>query len=763
MPLYQVAPLLLIRMSGAPFEEVERLGTPETIQTARIMATEKLGGDSKNRLLEIIEKEIGPARRALWQSARKFLASYLVFAPGGVRELLSHLLRSSADDSGTSRRNARSGDRERHLLLYLQRVVAKNDTFSKFGPTNWGKIDQQSGISSENSPKLKIEIRRDVARCEAFLERWTAAAIAMAMNADPDVRIELCPRLHPNCRIEGEQLIFSDTGETITLDRQTARIVKACDGSTPAAKAEIDFGELDALAKRKIILWGIEVPALDHYPLATILSDIKEWRDGAARSRWLQQLRPIIELPEKFSRETDTAARLKIMVEAEQRLNAISARPSASTRFLYAAKNPIGEECCRECNFLIDSKLIDEVVTAAEPWIDLWRDSYAFIANQVAAALRHVFAKAPARNGALALPAFLRLCEEARLPLMGPGLIVPAAIAFQKIKLAMRERLLPHVDRAEYELTAEDCHVVRGNFSYHQFDEYTYPSADLQLAAESVDAVERGDYQWILAEVHPAAALLQHCMYWACPDKPALHREIARTLLGRPNFYFGFSAADFTSHTSVHLFDALPDLTTFVAPSRGNPAWKTVPPSETEVFVDESNGDVCLRKIDPAAAGRYLGSFSRNWIIPLGFHPFQFGIGPHTPRLRCGKVVVQRRAWTIALDELGTGNFKGISRDLVLAVERLRTERDLPRFVYIRPTEQALRRSGAEGRDKDTKPVFIDLESYLFMEIFHRWLVKAGEIEVTEMLPDPDHLLWKEPNGRHTFELRTLIVPRRSA
>ena len=104
---------------------------------------------------------------------------------------------------------------------------------------------------------------------------------------------------------------------------------------------------------------------------------------------------------------------------------------------------------------------------------------------------------------------------------------------------------------------------------------------------------------------------------------------------------------------------------------------------------------------------------------------------------------------------------KGISpRDLVLAIEHLRAQKNLPRFVYIRPTEQALRRSGAEGRDKDTKPVFVDLESYLFLEIFHRWLTKSGEIEVTEMLPDPDHLLWKEADGRRTFELRTLIIPR---
>jgi hypothetical protein len=122
-------------------------------------------------------------------------------------------------------------------------------------------------------------------------------------------------------------------------------------------------------------------------------------------------------------------------------------------------------------------------------------------------------------------------------------------------------------------------------------------------------------------------------------------------------------------------------------------------------------------------------------------------------------VVVQRRAWTVARAELAAGNFTGVSRDLVIAMERLRAQKDWPRFVYIRPTEAALRRSGAEGRDKDTKPVFIDLESYLFLEIFYRWLTKSGEIEVTEMLPAPDDLPWREADGRRTFELRTLIVP----
>jgi hypothetical protein len=112
------------------------------------------------------------------------------------------------------------------------------------------------------------------------------------------------------------------------------------------------------------------------------------------------------------------------------------------------------------------------------------------------------------------------------------------------------------------------------------------------------------------------------------------------------------------------------------------------------------------------------------------------------------------------LEELGEGDFTGVSRALVVAVEKLRARRDLPRHIYLRPSEQSLRRSGAEGRDKDTKPVYVDLESYLFLEIFHRWLTKAGELEVTEMLPDPEQLLWQEKDGHRTFELRTQIVPR---
>lgn len=343
------------------------------------------------------------------------------------------------------------------------------------------------------------------------------------------------------------------------------------------------------------------------------------------------------------------------------------------------------------------------------------------------------------------------------MSLTGPGLVALSHLAFAEIKTAFRERLGHNSKSAELRLGPDDCHFVRQSFEYDKFDEYTYPSADIQLSAASTAAVAGGEYQWVLAELHPPVALLHHGFYWSCPDKAGLARALSRTARGQPNFHFGFFAADFTSATSVHMREGTPDLFHFVAPQRSGRDGRGISPAETEVHVAEETGDVRLRRRETKED---LGSFARAWLIPLGFHPFAFSLGNETPRLLCGKVVVQRRAWIVQENELGAGDFTGVSRDLVLSVERLRAARGLPRHVYIRPTEQALRRSGAEGRDKDTKPVFVDLESYLFLEIFFRWLKKAGQLEVTEMLPDADNLLWAEADGRRTFEFRTQIVPR---
>jgi hypothetical protein len=790
-------------MAGVPFDVLEKLGTIETARLARELVvrqdefakakteveellrhrghglSEELfhawrkairsgsmppAGDAPSRVFahcwecasqlaateaqleESLQRELVTARTNLLEAARTVLPPYLVFTAEGLRERLA---KQTADSGVLPPRNKSSRAHERHLLLYLQRVAAKNDSLSAFGPEGWGTVAGAPGT-------VALSPHPGIAARETFLERWTAHGVAAALNADPEIRIELSPRLNPNGLIAGNRFVVTDIGATIELDDATLRALQRIDSKTPAHSLGVDAAMLEQLAQQKVIRWEIEVPALEPHAFDVLLADVEAWRDTPVRSRWLERLQPIAALPQKFAETEETAVRIQIIQEADERLQRLGTLPKTGTRFLYSAANPIGEECFRECNFTIGEDLVGEVVRDAEPWIDLWRDSYAFIASRVAAGLRGILEKAPTKNGVMPLPAFLHVCEQLRMPLTGPALVGFAHMAFQEVKAAFRQQVAPRPDAEEWQLTADDCHFVRKNFQFPRFDEYTYPSADMQISAKSAEAVTRGEYEWVLAELHPPVALLHHGFYWGCPDKEALGRALASTTKGRPTFHFGFSAIDFTATTVVRVFDAMPGLTNFVAPQRGDPRWRIIQPAEIDVFVDKASGDVGLRA---RASAEYLGSFARAWVIPLGFHPFLFGRAPHMPRLRCGKVIVQRQSWIVREDEFAAGNYTGVSRDLVLAVERLRMEKGWPRHIYIRPSEQALRRSGAEGRDKDTKPVYIDLESYLFLEIFYRWLTKSGELEVTEMLPDPEHLLWQEKDGRRTFELRTQIVP----
>jgi Lantibiotic dehydratase, N terminus len=805
---YRIASPFLIRLAGVPFDVLEELATPNASASARDLlaqenelhrlkrtaldfvsrrnsglSSEEFAAwrtairrekipeekfpqqlqeytrvatateEARARLEHQLEEELTRARRALLQISQQILPRYLVFGSGEVHHLIDHA------GSELPPRNSRTRERERHLLLYLQRIAAKNDTFSEFGPSAWGS-------ASQTGSALNFEPRPGIARREVFLERWTAHALAAAINSDPQTFLEHRPRLNPNGILIDNRFVFMDSGLAIELTQQQVLILARCNGATPmhaliqsangdrSASAPSDGGlnVIPGLIDKKILIAALEVPALEPFAFQILRDDIAAWREGAARERWLPLAHSLIKSTADFSGTTEPNQRQQILSAARAQLSQLGAERKPGQRSLYAAVNPIAEECFRDCRFEISETMLNEVVSDAEPWIDFWRDNYAFVASRAAAGLRMVLEKVG--KNALPLPAFLRACETAKLPLTGPGLVGLAVMAFQEIKAAFRERLKPHAHLAEYQLTVADCHFVRENFSYQKFDEFTFPSGDLQLAAKTQEAILRGEYRWIVSELHPAAATLHHCMYWSCPDHAALSRALQLSMCSKPFLHFGFFAADFTAHTTVRIFDALPQQAVFASPQRGNPRWHSVSPAQAEVFI-EQDGDVALR-----ANGKYLGSFARNWIIPLGFHPFQFGLAPHTPRLHCGRVIVQRRTWSVSSEEMGGGNFSGLSRELVLAIERLRAAKDWPRFVYIRPTEQALRRSGAEGRDKDTKPVFIDLESYLFLEIFHRWLSKAGELEITEMLPAPDDLWWNEADGRRTFELRTLIVPR---
>jgi hypothetical protein len=75
----------------------------------------------------------------------------------------------------------------------------------------------------------------------------------------------------------------------------------------------------------------------------------------------------------------------------------------------------------------------------------------------------------------------------------------------------------------------------------------------------------------------------------------------------------------------------------------------------------------------------------------MGMHPFFPSVrAPHAPRLRLGTTVVQRQTWHVTSAELGEPRPTGLSAALVTAIERMRRDRGIPRWVFARASAKSL-------------------------------------------------------------------------
>ena len=113
--------------------------------------------------------------------------------------------------------------------------------------------------------------------------------------------------------------MFTDTGEAIELDEAALQTLPRIDSKTPAHSPELDTAMLGRLAEQKIIRWEVEVPALEPHAFDILLADVEAWRDAPVRSRWVERLQPIAALPRKFAATEETAARIQIIDEADER------------------------------------------------------------------------------------------------------------------------------------------------------------------------------------------------------------------------------------------------------------------------------------------------------------------------------------------------------------------------------------------------------------------------------------------------------------
>lgn len=195
----------------------------------------------------------------------------------------------------------------------------------------------------------------------------------------------------------------------------------------------------------------------------------------------------------------------------------------------------------------------------------------------------------------------------------------------------------------------------------------------------------------------------------------------------------------------------------------GAPGGRTIPPADLRISLrgkkiilrSERLGREVVPRLETAhrysnsasAVYRFLAALARQdgasgvwaWAHPLMDLPF-------LPRVSCGRVILCRARWRLRqrdLDPLRKAGRGG----LMQAVQRLRKERSLPRWICL---------------EVGFNPITVDLENPLCLESVRNHLSSGGEITCTEFLPEPEMLVVESPEGGLVHEMIVPFVQRRA-
>jgi hypothetical protein len=122
---------------------------------------------------------------------------------------------------------------------------------------------------------------------------------------------------------------------------------------------------------------------------------------------------------------------------------------------------------------------------------------------------------------------------------------------------------------------------------------------------------------------------------------------------------------------------------------------------------------------------------------------------PHMPRVRYGRVVLQRETW-----RLPANSFRPLPEETAtagtdaagfLAAQRIRRHHRLPQHTFAKIYTE-------------TKPVYVDWDSPLLIRQFLRLLRRSkGDVELSEMLPTPAQRWLAYRGHSYTSELRAAV------
>lgn len=680
----------------------------------------------------------------IWQNRAGFAT--------GIGKLLEH-------SPETADRNSGRRQKEELAANYLQRYCLKNDSIGFFGPLAWGEFRPEGdAITVEAGPAL-------LSRRETFFESWCVDRVALTMLENPAVRPWLRPRRLPYVVLHGPML-FLPAQKPQPLPPLMLALLNACDGQRTAREIATElmenpalgvdspaaiFSMLEECEGRKLIAWDFE-GLLGPYAEARLWEQIEAIGDEEPRRECLATLEGFRRHRQRVAACGGDPAALNEALQSLEDAFTHLTDESATRRQgqNYGGRTLIYEECLRDVELTIGPQIRERL---KEP-LNLLQRSTRWYLGRTADHLREIFGEIYDRltggeTAAVESGLFWREIE--------PFLFGDQQHRLRECMPEVQRRWEEILDLPEgqhqVEYRSEELRArVEAAFPTEGLDlpMARYCCPDLMIAAESYEALQRGDYQLVLGELHIGSNSLAGWVYLTlCPFRDQVFEWVDRdipepqvTPLPPKNNPI-ITTRTTKAHYSAKNY--------FIPPMDGS---VVVPPERSISFAD-----VVLERIDGQLVARSRDGRLR-WDVFEFFADFVaiqlingfslIGKASHRPRISIDGLVIRRESWSFPVPDLPFAEEADTAARFI-AARRWAREQGLPRFMFARTPNEL-------------KPFYVDFDSPITVDILARAArACAGHrqpiVSLSEMLPDP-HQLWLEDQAgqRYTAELRIIMT-----
>ena len=652
-------------------------------------------------------------------------------------------------------RHAERRSNEELVAKYLQRYAVKNDTIGFFGPVGWARLDEtEESIQVDAGPEL-------VTNRSVYFEVWCIQALIARLNREPSLRPWMSPRRIPSIRLEGLTLCHPLGTRQVTAEQMI--VLRLCNGSKTARelaqqlmtahpsifKSEAPvYSVLRTLANDGLIVWGFEV-AYELHPERSLRRQLEQIENPRLRQAALALLDELESAREPIRAAAGDSEKLdQALVDLQATFSRLTNQaPTRSAGKTYGARTLVYEDCRRD----VDVVFGDQLLKVLTPPLSLLLSSCRWLTAELARSYRSVFkqiyAQRVARTGRKQVDVLSFWLHALPLVANEKQRVIGAVVNEFQSRWANILSLPLHEQRVHYrseDLRSKVSVAFASSGPGWAFARHHCP--DVMIAADSVEAINRGDFELVMGELHlatntlgsssfcsqhPALDELMQCLESDLPEINAVPMPFVEGLTSRTNTTL-ISPRDYRIELEREAY----------APERAKAL------AIADLVIEERGGDLMVRTRDGRLSFEIIEVFG-GLLSSLAVNLFKVLPNEgHTPRVSIDRLILARESWHFAPASISWAFLKDES-ERFLGAMRWAKEQQLPSRMFCKvPVED--------------KPFYVDLESPVYVSILtrmvRRTLESGGEqatVKLVEMVPGVEQAWLPDSKGnRYTSELR---------